>query len=117
MLWRWPWGQHLEISVLPNGKRQRSEGKLGAERELHVESSRCHSLPGRILSASPFLTRLCRCRVVRYLEYDQEKRDDVRSILRMNAISFKLVQTLSGSNSSISNFVVLCCEKTMSCLT
>jgi hypothetical protein len=33
-------GQHLEISVLPNGKYQRPEGKLSAERELHVESSR-----------------------------------------------------------------------------
>jgi hypothetical protein len=116
MLWRWPWGQHLDISVLPNSKRQRPEGKLGAERELHVESLRCHGLLGRILSASPFLARLCRRRVVRYLEYDREKRDDVKSILRMNAISFKLVQALSGSNRPISNFVVLCCEKTMSCL-
>jgi hypothetical protein len=66
MLWRWPWGQHLEVSVLPSGKRQRSEGKLGAERELHVESSRCHGLLGWILSSSPYLARLYRRRVVRY---------------------------------------------------
>jgi hypothetical protein len=52
-------GQHLKISVLPNGKRQRPEGKPGAEQELYVESPRCHGLSGRILSASPFLTRLC----------------------------------------------------------
>jgi hypothetical protein len=35
-----PGGQHLEISVLPNGKRQRSEGKMGVERKLHVKSPR-----------------------------------------------------------------------------
>jgi hypothetical protein len=60
MLWRWPWpwGQHLEVSVLPHGKRQRPEGKLGVERELHIESPRCHGLPGWILSASPYLARL-----------------------------------------------------------
>jgi hypothetical protein len=60
-----PGGQHLEVSVLLNGKRQRPKGKLGAERELHVKSSRCHGLPGRILSASPYLARLCRRRVIR----------------------------------------------------
>jgi hypothetical protein len=68
MLCRWPWGQHLEVFVLPNGKRQRPEGKLGAEWELHVKSPMCHGLPGWILSASPFLARLCRRLVVRYLE-------------------------------------------------
>jgi hypothetical protein len=31
-----PGGQHLEVFVLPNDKRQRPEGKLGVERELHV---------------------------------------------------------------------------------
>jgi hypothetical protein len=61
-------GQHLEVSVAPNGKRQGPEGKLGAERELHVKIPKCHGLFGRILSASPFLTRLCRRHVVRYLE-------------------------------------------------
>jgi hypothetical protein len=60
MLWRWPWGQHLEVSVLPHGKHQRPEGKLGAERELHVEYPRCYGLPSRILSTLSFLTRLCR---------------------------------------------------------
>jgi hypothetical protein len=68
MLWHWPWGQHLEVSVLPNGKRQRPEGKLGAERELHVKNLRCHDLPGRILSTFPYLARICRHRVIRYLE-------------------------------------------------
>jgi hypothetical protein len=70
-------------------------GKLGAERELHVKSSRCHGLPERILSAPPFLARLCRRRVVRYLELDQEKCDDLRSISRMNMVDFTLVQALS----------------------
>jgi hypothetical protein len=74
-------GQHLEVFVLSGGKRQRPEGKLGAERELHVETARCHGLPGRILTASPFLARLCRRLVVRYLDYDREKCDDERSIL------------------------------------
>jgi hypothetical protein len=46
-------GQHLEVFILPNGKRQRPEGKLGAERELHVKSPRCHGLFGQILSAPP----------------------------------------------------------------
>jgi hypothetical protein len=31
----------------------RPEGKLGAEREYHVESPMCHGLPGRILSVFP----------------------------------------------------------------
>jgi hypothetical protein len=44
MLWRLPWGQHLEVSILPSSKRQRPEGKLGAERELHVESPWCMSM-------------------------------------------------------------------------
>jgi hypothetical protein len=68
MLWRWPWGQHLEISALPNGKRQRLEGKLGAEKELHVESPKCHGLPRQILSADSYLARFCRRHVIRYLE-------------------------------------------------
>jgi hypothetical protein len=46
-------GQHLEVSVLPNGKHQCPKSKLGAERELHVESPRCHGIPGWILNASP----------------------------------------------------------------
>jgi hypothetical protein len=37
MLWRCPWGQHLEVSVLSSDERQRPEGKLGAARKLHVE--------------------------------------------------------------------------------
>jgi hypothetical protein len=61
-------GQHLEVSILPRGKRQQPEGKPAAERELHVESPMCHGLLGRILSACPFLARLCRRRVVRYFE-------------------------------------------------
>jgi hypothetical protein len=68
MLWRWPWGQHLEVSVLSGGKRQRPEGKPGAERELHVKTPRCHGLPGWILSVSPYLARLCRRYVIRYLD-------------------------------------------------
>jgi hypothetical protein len=116
MLWRWPWGHHLEVSVLPNGKRQRPEGKLGAERELHAESIRCHGLSGWILSAFPYLMRPRRRCVIRYLEYDREKRDDARLILRMNTTSFRLVQALSLSNSHISSIIVLCCEKTMNYL-
>jgi hypothetical protein len=95
MLWCWPWGQHLDVSVLPNGKCQRLEGKLDAERKLHVKSSMCHGLLRRILIAFPYLTRLCRCRVVRYLEYDQKKRDDARSISSMNTTSFRLIQIIS----------------------
>ncbi len=53
MLWRWAWGQHVEVSVLSSGKRQRPEGKLGAERELHIKIPKCNGLPGRILTASP----------------------------------------------------------------
>jgi hypothetical protein len=68
MLWCWPWGQHLEVSVLSSGKHQRPEGKLGVKREIHVEIPRCHGLPGRILNASPFLARICQCLVVRYLD-------------------------------------------------
>jgi hypothetical protein len=68
MLWHWSWGQHLEVSILSGGKRQRPEYKLGVEMELHVESPRCHGLPGRILSVSPFLARLCRRLVVRYMD-------------------------------------------------
>jgi hypothetical protein len=60
MLWRWPWGQHLEVSVLNSGECQRPEGKLGAKRELHVKTPMCHGLPGQILSTSPYL-------VIRYL--------------------------------------------------
>jgi hypothetical protein len=47
------------VSVLPNDKHQRPKGKLGVERELHIESPRCHGLSRRILSASPFLMCLC----------------------------------------------------------
>jgi hypothetical protein len=61
-------GQHFEVSVLPNDKRQLPEGKLGVDREFHVKSPRCNGLLRRILSASPFLAHLYRCRVVRYLE-------------------------------------------------
>jgi hypothetical protein len=68
MLWRYPWGQHLEVSVLSSDERQRPEGKLGAARKLHIKTLRCHGLPRRILSASPFLARLCRRRVIRYLD-------------------------------------------------
>jgi hypothetical protein len=93
-----PGGQHLKISIIPNGKCQQPEGKPGAERELHVESPRCNGLLKRILSASPFLVRFCRRRVVRYFEYDREKHDDARSISKMNTTSFRLVQTLSWSN-------------------
>jgi hypothetical protein len=58
MLCRWPWGHHLEVSALPRGKHQRPEGKLGVERELHVESPRCHGLFRQILSALPYMVRL-----------------------------------------------------------
>jgi hypothetical protein len=68
MLWRWPWGRHLEVSVLSSGERQLLKGKLGAEREPHVETLRCHGVSGWILSASPYLARLCRRLVVRYLD-------------------------------------------------
>jgi hypothetical protein len=61
-------GQHLEVSVLFSDKRQRPERKLGVARKLHVETPRCHGLPGRILSASHYLARLYQCRVVRYLD-------------------------------------------------
>jgi hypothetical protein len=37
-----PGGSILRSMSSPNDKCQRPEGKLGAERELHVESSRCH---------------------------------------------------------------------------
>jgi hypothetical protein len=67
MLWRCPWRQHLEVFVLSSDERQRPEGKLGAMRKLHVETPRCHGLSERILSVSPFLARLYRCLVVRYL--------------------------------------------------
>jgi hypothetical protein len=60
-------GQHLEVFVLSSDERQRPEGKLGAERKLHVETSRCHGLSGRILSVFPFLARLCLRCVIRYL--------------------------------------------------
>jgi hypothetical protein len=61
-------GQHLEVSILSSDERQQPEGKLSAARKFHVETPRCHGLLGHILSASPFLTRLYRCRVVRYLD-------------------------------------------------
>jgi hypothetical protein len=67
MLWRCPWGQHPEVSVLSSDERQRPEGKLGVERKLHVETLRCHGPPERILGSSSFLARLCRRRIVRYL--------------------------------------------------
>jgi hypothetical protein len=38
-----------------------------------------------------------------------EKCDDVRLILRINTMRFRLVQTLLSSNSHMSNFVILCC--------
>jgi hypothetical protein len=53
MLWRWPWGRHLVVSVLSSGECQLLEGKLGAEREPHVETLRCHGVPGQILSPLP----------------------------------------------------------------
>ncbi len=49
-----------------------------------------------------------RRRVVKYLEYDREKRDNTRSISRMNMVNFRLVQTLSWSNSHTSSIDVLC---------
>jgi hypothetical protein len=59
MLLRWPWGQHLEVSVLPHGKRQRPKGKLGAEKELYVECIRCRGFPGwQTFDAT--LSMLCR---------------------------------------------------------
>jgi hypothetical protein len=68
MLWRWPWGQHLEISVLSSGERQRPKGKLGVERELHVKTPSCHGFSGRILSAPRYLACLCQRLVVIYLD-------------------------------------------------
>jgi hypothetical protein len=67
MLCRWPWGQHLEVSVLSSVEHQRPEGKLSAERELHVKTTRCHGLSGRILSACPYLAHICRRLIVSYL--------------------------------------------------
>jgi hypothetical protein len=82
MLWRWPWRQHLEVFVLSSGKRQRPEGKLGVEREIHAKIPRCHGLSGRMLSISTFLARLYRRLVIRYLEYDLRERKSARSISR-----------------------------------
>jgi hypothetical protein len=45
-----------------------------------------------------------------------EKRDDTRSISKMNTADFRLVQTLLWSNSPTSNIDVLCCKKTISYL-
>jgi hypothetical protein len=68
MLWHCTWGQHLEVSVLSSDERQRPKGKLGVEKKIHAETPRCYGLPGRILSDSPYLARLCRRRVVIYLD-------------------------------------------------
>jgi hypothetical protein len=63
-----PGGQHLEVSVLSSDECQRPEGKLGVAMKLHVETLRCHDLHERILNASPYLARLCRRLIVRYLD-------------------------------------------------
>jgi hypothetical protein len=52
-LWCWPCGQHLEISIFPDSKRQWLEGELGAVRELDVEYLWCHDLSGRIFERFP----------------------------------------------------------------
>jgi hypothetical protein len=59
-------GKHLQLSIFPDSKRQCPGGKLSATRKLDIECPGCHGLPERILSASSFLVRLCRRRVVRY---------------------------------------------------
>jgi hypothetical protein len=68
MLWRCPWGQHLEVSVLSSDEHQRPEGKLGAVRKLHVETPKFHGISEQILSISPFLAHLYRRLVVGYLD-------------------------------------------------
>jgi hypothetical protein len=60
--------QHLEVSVLSGDERQQPEGKLGAERKLHIKTPWCHGLSRWILSAFPFLAHLYRCHIVRYLD-------------------------------------------------
>jgi hypothetical protein len=67
VLWCRPQGQRLQVFVFPDGKSQWPEGELSAVRKLDVKRQGWHGLLGRILSASPYLTRLCRYRVVRYL--------------------------------------------------
>jgi hypothetical protein len=52
---------------------------------------------------------MCRCLIVRYLEYDQREHKSMRSILREhNAWGFRLIQTLTWSNTPTSSINILC---------
>jgi hypothetical protein len=53
------------VPVFPGSEHQRPEGKLSALRELYAEGPMSHGLPGWILSASLFLSCLCRRIIVR----------------------------------------------------
>jgi hypothetical protein len=108
VLWCWPWGQHLQISVFPDGKGQWTEGKLSAARKLDVKQPWCHGLPGRILSASPFLACLWRCHVVRYLWWGSAEMRLCKINLKEGTTRFSLVQALSKSNGTMSSITVLC---------
>jgi hypothetical protein len=54
------------VSIIPGGEHQGSKDELSVVQELDAEGPRGHESLGRILSAYPFLTRLCQYIVVRY---------------------------------------------------
>jgi hypothetical protein len=51
----------------PDDEHQGSKDELSVVWKLDVENPMSYELPGRMLCASPFLVRLCQCRIVRYL--------------------------------------------------
>jgi hypothetical protein len=63
------------------------------------------------LERSPFLARLCRCRVVRYLWWGSGEMWLRKINLKEGTTRFRLVQTLSKSNRPTSNIIVLCCGR------
>jgi hypothetical protein len=86
-----------------------SEQELHARRKLLVVDPRCHKFTRMILSASLYLTRLCRRLIVRYLEYDQRERKLARSSsCEHKTRRFRLVRALAWSNSPTSSIDVLC---------
>jgi hypothetical protein len=72
--------QVLKIVVFSHREWQHSKQELHVRQELLVVDPRSHEFTRMNLSALPFLVRLCRWSVVRYLEKEWKERKSTRSI-------------------------------------
>jgi hypothetical protein len=99
----------LKIIIVRRYEWRCSEQELDAHWELLIIDPRCHEFTRMNLSASPYLAHIYRHLVVRYLELYRREHMSMRSISREHkARCFRLVRTLTWSNSPTSHINVLC---------